>query len=262
MEASGQLHAPAALPPGKEPSVPIRYEAGWAPEPVLMQWWRQKFPAPAGTRTPDHPVRNPAPYRWAIPVPHSVDGMNQIHPITFTKFHRNPLSGLGHGTFCSKDKTFQLWVSLLCWIPRMHNMATGATLSYCFSLLTSCSKALLNTLTVTELVKKLLVPEVPLIFITAFHWFLSWGKGKAVPVLNWAPHHEGVLVSGGIASYILNPSTIWRWVVSFNPGGNSPPHYWIGSWVSLTAGLNAVAKRKNPITAPIRNRHPVFEPVA
>jgi len=33
MEVSGQLHAPAALPPGKEPLVPIGYEAGWAPEP-------------------------------------------------------------------------------------------------------------------------------------------------------------------------------------------------------------------------------------
>jgi hypothetical protein len=31
---SGQLHAPAAFAPGKEPPVPIGYEAGWAPEPV------------------------------------------------------------------------------------------------------------------------------------------------------------------------------------------------------------------------------------
>jgi hypothetical protein len=31
---SGQLHAAVALPPGKEPLVPIGYEAGWAPEPV------------------------------------------------------------------------------------------------------------------------------------------------------------------------------------------------------------------------------------
>jgi hypothetical protein len=30
MEASDQLHVPAALPPGKEPLVPIEYEAGWA----------------------------------------------------------------------------------------------------------------------------------------------------------------------------------------------------------------------------------------
>jgi hypothetical protein len=32
MEVSGQLHAPAALPPEKEPPVPLGYEAGWAPE--------------------------------------------------------------------------------------------------------------------------------------------------------------------------------------------------------------------------------------
>jgi hypothetical protein len=32
MELSGQLHAPAALPPGKELLVPIGWEAGWVPE--------------------------------------------------------------------------------------------------------------------------------------------------------------------------------------------------------------------------------------
>jgi hypothetical protein len=31
MEVSGQLHAPAALPPEKEPLVHIGEEAGWAP---------------------------------------------------------------------------------------------------------------------------------------------------------------------------------------------------------------------------------------
>jgi hypothetical protein len=31
---SGQLHAPVALPPEKEPLVPIGYETGWIPEPV------------------------------------------------------------------------------------------------------------------------------------------------------------------------------------------------------------------------------------
>jgi hypothetical protein len=35
---SGQLHAPAALPPGKEPPVPIGSEVGWTPEPVWMIW--------------------------------------------------------------------------------------------------------------------------------------------------------------------------------------------------------------------------------
>jgi hypothetical protein len=34
MEGSGQLHAPAALSPGKELPVPIGYETGWAPEPI------------------------------------------------------------------------------------------------------------------------------------------------------------------------------------------------------------------------------------
>jgi len=31
MEVSGQLHAPAALTPGKETLVPIGYETGWVP---------------------------------------------------------------------------------------------------------------------------------------------------------------------------------------------------------------------------------------
>jgi len=33
---SGQLHVLTALPPGKEPLVPIGYEAGWT------QWQREK----------------------------------------------------------------------------------------------------------------------------------------------------------------------------------------------------------------------------
>jgi hypothetical protein len=37
MEVSGQLHAPAALPPGKELLVPIGQEGGWAPELLFHQ---------------------------------------------------------------------------------------------------------------------------------------------------------------------------------------------------------------------------------
>jgi len=51
MKVSGQFHAPAALPPEKEPLVPIGCEAGWAAEPVWTRWWREKFPAPTRTRT-------------------------------------------------------------------------------------------------------------------------------------------------------------------------------------------------------------------
>jgi len=35
MEVSGQLHASAALPQGKEPPVPIGLENGWATEASL-----------------------------------------------------------------------------------------------------------------------------------------------------------------------------------------------------------------------------------
>jgi hypothetical protein len=35
MEVSGQIHAPPALPPGKELSVPIGQGAIWAPGPGL-----------------------------------------------------------------------------------------------------------------------------------------------------------------------------------------------------------------------------------
>jgi hypothetical protein len=48
MEICGRLHAPAALPPRNAALVPIRQEAGWAPEPFWPRWWREKFPALAG----------------------------------------------------------------------------------------------------------------------------------------------------------------------------------------------------------------------
>jgi hypothetical protein len=41
-EVSGQLHAPAALPPGKEHPVHIGQEAWRAPEPVWTRWREKK----------------------------------------------------------------------------------------------------------------------------------------------------------------------------------------------------------------------------
>jgi hypothetical protein len=38
---SGQLHAPVALPPEKEPPVPIGLGAGWTLEPVWTMWRRE-----------------------------------------------------------------------------------------------------------------------------------------------------------------------------------------------------------------------------
>jgi hypothetical protein len=52
-----------------EPLAPIEKEAGWDPEPVWTQWWREKFPAPAGTRTLDHLTRSSALYHWDNPAP-------------------------------------------------------------------------------------------------------------------------------------------------------------------------------------------------
>jgi hypothetical protein len=59
MEVSGQLHAPAALSPGKEPLVPIGKEAGWAPELFWTRWWRYKFPAPGRESNPRTPIVQP-----------------------------------------------------------------------------------------------------------------------------------------------------------------------------------------------------------
>jgi len=39
MDVSSQLHSPAALLPGKEPLVPIGWEAGWVLESVWTRWW-------------------------------------------------------------------------------------------------------------------------------------------------------------------------------------------------------------------------------
>jgi hypothetical protein len=47
MEASGQLQAPAALPPGEEPLVHLGQEAGWAP---IRSGRGGEFPAPFGNR--------------------------------------------------------------------------------------------------------------------------------------------------------------------------------------------------------------------
>jgi hypothetical protein len=52
MEVSGPRHAPAALPQGKEPLVPIGQEAGWAQEPVLDAVVNRKIPSPYRDKNP------------------------------------------------------------------------------------------------------------------------------------------------------------------------------------------------------------------
>jgi hypothetical protein len=43
LDVSGQLYAPAALPSGKEPPVPIGYEVGWVPRAGLGDVEKKKF---------------------------------------------------------------------------------------------------------------------------------------------------------------------------------------------------------------------------
>jgi hypothetical protein len=50
MELSGQLHAPVALPPGKQP--PVRTESEVGSEPVWTLWSGQKSLSASGNRTP------------------------------------------------------------------------------------------------------------------------------------------------------------------------------------------------------------------
>jgi hypothetical protein len=47
------------------------------------------------------------------------------------------------------------------------------------------------------------------------HWLEAKCKGKVITVLNYAPRHEDLSGSGGIAPRILNLGTRWRRVVSF-----------------------------------------------
>jgi len=51
-------------------------------------------------------------------------------------------------------------------------------------------------------------------------------------------------------------------MVSFTPDRLTPGTLWIGGWSGPRAGLDAVAKTKNPAIALTRSRTPVVQPVA
>jgi hypothetical protein len=55
MEASGQLHAPTALPPGKEATAPIGWEARWAPELDWKLWRKENLVLPGIEPGPSNP---------------------------------------------------------------------------------------------------------------------------------------------------------------------------------------------------------------
>jgi hypothetical protein len=63
MQVSGQRHASAALPPGKEPLVPIE-EGGWVgPRAVLDTVVKRKIPSPRRESNPRNPTVQPVAQR-------------------------------------------------------------------------------------------------------------------------------------------------------------------------------------------------------
>jgi hypothetical protein len=90
----------ATLPPGKEPPVPVGYEAGWAPEPVWTRHRREKFPAPVGNRTPIIISSRASHYTdWAIPA-HNVQNTNIMSK-------HQPIKNAPHLMGEHKHKTFR-----------------------------------------------------------------------------------------------------------------------------------------------------------
>jgi hypothetical protein len=123
MEASGQLHAPAALPSGKEPPVPMEQEAGWAPEPAWTLWSKEKCLSPAGNRTP---AVQPVAHRytdWAIPAPWKIldSTSNRPRPLPSTSFTIGysllilPFDALWVYSELMKNKKF--WEELIAYFP-------------------------------------------------------------------------------------------------------------------------------------------------
>jgi hypothetical protein len=85
-------------------------------------------------------------------------------------------------------------------------------------------------------------------------------KGKVVPVLNWAPCHEGVLGEWRYSSTHSLTSALdgseWSALhpVRFTLKERAPGIHWIGAWVGPRAVLDAVVKREIP--SPRRESNP------
>jgi hypothetical protein len=93
-------------------------------------------------------------------------------------------------------------------------------------------------------------------------------KVKLSLCFNWSPRHEGVLVgSGGIAPWILDLGTRWRWVVSFTPRprypqGNSPwyPFYRRLCGPQSRSGRGGEEKNSQPLPGLQSPGHPARNP--
>jgi hypothetical protein len=86
------------------------------------------------------------------------------------------------------------------------------------------------------------------------------GKGKVIPVLNWAPRHEGVLGKWRYSSTHSLTSALdgGEWSASrpgrFTPRERAPGTDWIGGWVGPRAVLGPMVKWRIP--SPRRESNP------
>jgi hypothetical protein len=65
MEVSDKLHAPAALPPGKERSPGTHWVGGWAgPRAGLDTVWERIILSPLRESNPNHPIVQPGASRY------------------------------------------------------------------------------------------------------------------------------------------------------------------------------------------------------
>jgi hypothetical protein len=63
---------------------------------------------------------------------------------------------------------------------------------------------------------------------------------------------------GGVEVEFHHLSTRWRRVVShFNPGEIAPGTHWLGGWVGVRAGLDAVEKNLSPVRNPTLAVQPI-----
>jgi hypothetical protein len=81
MRVGGQLHAPAALPPGKTPRTHC-IGGWWAPGPV---WTGAENLASTGIRSPDRPARSESLYRLRYPGPRNMYSSPNIRVIVCEK---------------------------------------------------------------------------------------------------------------------------------------------------------------------------------
>ena len=121
---SGQLDAPAALPPGKPP-VSIEQEVGWAPWRVWMLSRRGNPLAPAGIETPDRPAHSLV-HCFKATVPRGISENKEILKLSKKTFAIN--LEISRNFFCTVGNTAAISVAKqlrLCFLLCKHFYTQG-----------------------------------------------------------------------------------------------------------------------------------------